>query len=203
MRTVGRRPRGPDRRRRASGSRSSAERRRQVDAVAGRHRWPCPPGRRAAVRISPSNAQRSALARTIAVVPEVADLPFAMPVEEVVALGRLPHDPPLTRAPSTSPRSPRRSSGSVSPPPATRHARVVDGRAPVREKQRTIPSPCTCAQSTALPTRARRSRCTIATDTSSGTSPLDVSAARGRGLGRSRSVVHGATGDSVRPTASV
>jgi ABC-type cobalamin/Fe3+-siderophores transport system ATPase subunit len=39
---------------------------------------------------------RSALARTIAVVPEVADLPFAMPVQEVVALGRLPHDPPLT-----------------------------------------------------------------------------------------------------------
>jgi iron complex transport system ATP-binding protein len=40
--------------------------------------------------------QRSTLARTIAVVPEVADLPFAMPVDEVVALGRLPHEPPLT-----------------------------------------------------------------------------------------------------------
>jgi iron complex transport system ATP-binding protein len=39
---------------------------------------------------------RATLARTIAVVPEVADLPFAMPVQEVVALGRLPHDPPLT-----------------------------------------------------------------------------------------------------------
>ena len=39
---------------------------------------------------------RPALARTIAVVPEVADLPFAMPVHEVVALGRLPHDPPFT-----------------------------------------------------------------------------------------------------------
>ncbi len=39
---------------------------------------------------------RAALARTIAVVPEVADLPFAMPVHEVVALGRLPHDPPFT-----------------------------------------------------------------------------------------------------------
>jgi iron complex transport system ATP-binding protein len=39
---------------------------------------------------------RPTLARTIAVVPEVADLPFAMPVQEVVALGRLPHDPPLT-----------------------------------------------------------------------------------------------------------
>jgi ABC-type cobalamin/Fe3+-siderophores transport system ATPase subunit len=40
--------------------------------------------------------RRTALARTIAVVPEVGDLPFAMPVEEVVALGRLPHQPPLT-----------------------------------------------------------------------------------------------------------
>ena len=39
---------------------------------------------------------RRTLARTVAVVPEVADLPFAMPVEEVVALGRLPHEPPLT-----------------------------------------------------------------------------------------------------------
>jgi iron complex transport system ATP-binding protein len=39
---------------------------------------------------------RATLARTIAVVPEVADLPFAMPVHEVVALGRLPHDPPFT-----------------------------------------------------------------------------------------------------------
>jgi iron complex transport system ATP-binding protein len=39
---------------------------------------------------------RKTLARTIAVVPEVADLPFAMPVEEVVALGRLPHEPPMT-----------------------------------------------------------------------------------------------------------
>ena len=39
---------------------------------------------------------RATLARTIAVVPEVADLPFAMPVVEVVALGRLPHDPPFT-----------------------------------------------------------------------------------------------------------
>jgi iron complex transport system ATP-binding protein len=38
---------------------------------------------------------RRAVARTIAVVPELADLPFAMPVEDVVALGRLPHEPPL------------------------------------------------------------------------------------------------------------
>jgi len=39
---------------------------------------------------------RKRLARLIAVVPELADLPFAMPVEEVVALGRLPHEPPMT-----------------------------------------------------------------------------------------------------------
>jgi ABC-type cobalamin/Fe3+-siderophores transport system ATPase subunit len=39
---------------------------------------------------------RKALARSIAVVPELAQLPFAMSVEEVVALGRLPHEPPLT-----------------------------------------------------------------------------------------------------------
>lgn len=41
------------------------------------------------------SVHRRAVARTIAVVPELADLPFAMPVEDVVALGRLPHEPPL------------------------------------------------------------------------------------------------------------
>ncbi len=40
--------------------------------------------------------ERKAVARTIAVVPELAQLPFEMPVEEVVALGRLPHEPPFT-----------------------------------------------------------------------------------------------------------
>ena len=39
---------------------------------------------------------RPVVARTIAVVPELADLPFAMPVDALVALGRLPHEPPLT-----------------------------------------------------------------------------------------------------------
>lgn len=39
---------------------------------------------------------RAAVARSIAVVPELAQLPFEMPVHEVVALGRLPHEPPLT-----------------------------------------------------------------------------------------------------------
>jgi len=38
---------------------------------------------------------RKAVARAIAVVPELTQLPFAMTVREVVALGRLPHDPPL------------------------------------------------------------------------------------------------------------
>ena len=39
---------------------------------------------------------RREVARTIAVVPELTALPFEMAVEEVVALGRLPHEPPLT-----------------------------------------------------------------------------------------------------------
>ena len=39
---------------------------------------------------------RAAVARTIAVVPELIQLPFEMPVHEVVALGRLPHEPPFT-----------------------------------------------------------------------------------------------------------
>ena len=39
---------------------------------------------------------RRAVARTIAVVPELVALPFEMTVDEVVSLGRLPHDPPLT-----------------------------------------------------------------------------------------------------------
>jgi iron complex transport system ATP-binding protein len=40
--------------------------------------------------------RRPGVARTIAVVPELAQLPFEMAVHEVVALGRLPHEPPLT-----------------------------------------------------------------------------------------------------------
>ena len=39
---------------------------------------------------------RREIARTIAVVPELTVLPFEMAVEDVVALGRLPHEPPLT-----------------------------------------------------------------------------------------------------------
>jgi len=38
---------------------------------------------------------RVAIARRVAVVPQVAALPFAARVEEVVALGRLPHEDPL------------------------------------------------------------------------------------------------------------
>jgi iron complex transport system ATP-binding protein len=40
--------------------------------------------------------RRPEVARAIAVVPELTQLPFEMPVHEVVALGRLPHEPPLT-----------------------------------------------------------------------------------------------------------
>ena len=39
---------------------------------------------------------RKAVAREIAVVPELVQVPFAMSVREVVGLGRLPHDPPLS-----------------------------------------------------------------------------------------------------------
>jgi iron complex transport system ATP-binding protein len=38
---------------------------------------------------------RSTIARRVAVVPQQVDLPFAMHVEEVVALGRVPHEDPL------------------------------------------------------------------------------------------------------------
>ena len=38
---------------------------------------------------------RSSIARRVAVVPQQVDLPFAMRVEEVVALGRIPHEDPL------------------------------------------------------------------------------------------------------------
>ena len=43
-----------------------------------------------------STVHRAVVARTIAVVPELVQLPFEMPVHEVVALGRLPHEPPFT-----------------------------------------------------------------------------------------------------------
>jgi iron complex transport system ATP-binding protein len=42
-----------------------------------------------------STLSRTAIARRLAVVPQVAVLPFSARVEEVVALGRLPHEDPL------------------------------------------------------------------------------------------------------------
>ncbi len=42
-----------------------------------------------------SKLERPQIARRLAVVPQQAALPFAMRVEEVVALGRLPHEAPL------------------------------------------------------------------------------------------------------------
>ena len=42
-----------------------------------------------------ASLERSAIARRLAVVPQQTALPFAMRVEEVVALGRLPHEAPL------------------------------------------------------------------------------------------------------------
>ena len=40
--------------------------------------------------------ERSAIARAISVVPSQVDLPFSMPVEQVVLLGRIPHENPFT-----------------------------------------------------------------------------------------------------------
>ena len=42
-----------------------------------------------------ASLERSEVARRLAVVPQQTALPFAMRVEEVVALGRLPHEAPL------------------------------------------------------------------------------------------------------------
>ena len=42
-----------------------------------------------------TSLERSEVARRLAVVPQQTALPFAMRVEEVVALGRLPHEAPL------------------------------------------------------------------------------------------------------------
>jgi iron complex transport system ATP-binding protein len=44
---------------------------------------------------STSDLSREVVARHVAVVPQLAALPFAARVEEVVALGRLPHEDPL------------------------------------------------------------------------------------------------------------
>jgi iron complex transport system ATP-binding protein len=44
------------------------------------------------------NLDRGAIARRLAVVPQQATLPFATRVEEVVALGRLPHEDPFRGA---------------------------------------------------------------------------------------------------------
>ena len=40
--------------------------------------------------------ERSAIAQAISVVPGQVDLPFSMPVEDVVRLGRIPHENPFT-----------------------------------------------------------------------------------------------------------
>jgi iron complex transport system ATP-binding protein len=43
-----------------------------------------------------AESDRASLARRVAVVPGQVELPFSMRVEEVVALGRIPHENPLT-----------------------------------------------------------------------------------------------------------
>ena len=51
-----------------------------------------------------TSLDRAAIARRLAVVPQQSALPFAMHVEEVVALGRLPHEAPL-RGPRAADRA--------------------------------------------------------------------------------------------------
>jgi iron complex transport system ATP-binding protein len=45
-----------------------------------------------------AGSDRASLARLVSVVPAQVELPFSMRVEEVVALGRIPHENPLTGA---------------------------------------------------------------------------------------------------------
>ncbi len=45
-----------------------------------------------------AHIERATIARTISVVPSQVDLPFSMRVEEVVRLGRLPHENPFSGA---------------------------------------------------------------------------------------------------------
>jgi iron complex transport system ATP-binding protein len=47
--------------------------------------------------------ERAAMARAVAVVPSQVELPFSMRVEEIVALGRIPHEGPFS-GPSTEDR---------------------------------------------------------------------------------------------------
>ena len=53
---------------------------------------------------SVASLSRDAISRRVAVVPQVAQLPFSARVEEVVALGRLPHEDPL-RGPRAADRA--------------------------------------------------------------------------------------------------
>ena len=82
--------------RRARGD-PGAQRRRQVEPAADPDRA-TRPERRGAVRLDGlplESYSRETLARRVAVVPGEVSLPFAARVEEVVALGRIPHEHPF------------------------------------------------------------------------------------------------------------
>ena len=63
-----------------------------------------------------SDIERARLARLISVVPGQVELPFSMRVEDVVGLGRIPHEHPFTGPGASGPTRPwmRPSTGSAS-----------------------------------------------------------------------------------------
>ncbi len=85
---------------RASGSRSWARTARASRRCCASSRARCDPtaGRVELGGTPIGELERPQIARRLAVVPQQVALPFAMRVEEVVALGRLPHEAPLRGA---------------------------------------------------------------------------------------------------------
>jgi iron complex transport system ATP-binding protein len=73
-------------------------------ASRGAHRTARREGRVSLDGANVAELDRLAVARRLAVVPGVAGLPFATRVEEVIALGRIPHEDPL-RGPRPSDRA--------------------------------------------------------------------------------------------------
>ena len=132
----------PARRLAAPGARASGSRSSGPTAPASRRCCGCSPGScvPTAGRVRPRRRRRSArwtrsaIARRLAVVPQQTALPFAMRVEEVVALGRLPHEAPLRGA---SPGRPGRRgrgdrAGGPRAPAGPRRPRALAGRAAAR-----------------------------------------------------------------------
>ena len=89
----------PARGRRRTGLPGGAQRRREDEPPSLPDRARAPDRRaRPSRRRAGGRVDRSTLARLVAVVPGQVELPFSMRVEDVVALGRIPHEHPLRRA---------------------------------------------------------------------------------------------------------